>query len=744
MRPASLARVVVACGIFVFALRVSNASAQLLPPLSPPFPTIAPTLNPADPANNLNACTGSDCTKGKFTEPFEEPTITYTDSTGTHTVTTEQKCLVDADGVYRCKPAGATVVMLPDGNILYWDALEGTENVELSIVAEYGFVSENDQSRVLTLSPSGNTVVPSWTRPSPVDGGANPNGTPGTPLLPEGLLSTGGTQTNNEGALFCSDQVELPDGLIMAAGGSDYYSEPGVQGIPFGVAELEGLKNARLFDWRNLNWTQTGSMNWGRWYPSLVSLTNGNVFVASGVTKLLKPVYPQAPIQSGTNVVQTETFDWQTGVWTDNGPNAQQSLPLFPRIHLLPNGDVFYDAGGQTFNPFGQAYDEALWNIVSAYDPSTQSWTDLGYAGLPLQLNQVGLNNLTSALLASNPNFPALTATTITAVLSTLVGQPITSSAQLASLLGAIVGPGGADTILGSGFRGTTFNIMLPLKPDASGNYSKAEFLTAGGVLSAVLDTSPGTWVATPLSRIDTVQIGTGGAMTYSSRLTGNLNYPRWFTYGVLLADGSVQVFNGANRDDVLTPGLSNPIQVSERFNPATETWSTMATSHEARTYHNSAILMPDGRVMVGGHAPISTAYLSNINLASLGFSPDDGRDPSFEIYSPPYMFQSRPQITSAPATATLGTSFNVISTTASTVQAALLVRRTSTTHVVDGDQRAVYLPITGVNGNQITLSMPSSPAVVTPGEYLLFLEKSDGHGGQIPSVSAPMLVSAP
>jgi hypothetical protein len=85
-----------------------------------------------------------------------------------------------------------------------------------------------------------------------------------------------------------------------------------------------------------------------------------------------------------------------------------------------------------------------------------------------------------------------------------------------------------------------------------------------------------------------------------------------------------------------------------------------------------------------------------------------------------------------------------VISSTASTIQAALLVRRTATTHVVDGDQRAIYLPMTGVNGNRITLSMPSNPAVVTPGEYLLFLEKSDGHGGQIPSVSAPMLVSAP
>jgi Domain of unknown function (DUF1929) len=735
------ARIAVACGILIPALALSTASAQL----SPPAPAIPPTLNPADPANDLTACTGADCTLGKFTEAFEEPTITYTDSTGTHTVTTEQKCVSDADGLKRCKPAAGTAALLPDGNILYWDALEGTENIELSILAEFGTVADNDQSRVLTLAPTGKSVVPSWARPSPADGGANPNGDPGTPLLPllpEGLLSTAGTNDDNAGALFCSDQVELPDGLILAAGGTDYYSEPGVPGIPFGLAELEGIKNARLFDWRNLSWTQTGSMNWGRWYPSLVSLANGDVFVASGVTKLVKPVYPQAPLQSGRNVVQTETFDWQTGVWTDNGPNAQQSLPLFPRMHLLPNGDVLYDAGGQTFNPFGQSYDEALWNIVSAYDPATGTWTDLGYAGLPLQLDKAGLQGLTSALNASNPNFPTLTATLIDTALGTLVGQKIRSGAQLQGLLGALVGPNGADTILGSGFRGTTFNIMLPLEPDATGQYSKADFLTAGGVLSAVLDTSPGTLIATPLSRIDTVQIGNNGAMSYASRLTGNLNYPRWFSYGVLLADGSVQVFNGANRDDVLTPGLSNPIQVSERFDPNTETWHAMATSHRPRTYHNSALLLPDGRVLVGGHAPISTAYLSDIDLSALGFSPDAGRDPSFEIYSPPYMFGPRPHIASAPATASLGSPLIVASPEATSIRAALLVRRTATTHVVDGDQRAIYLPITGVSGTGIALAMPSNPAVVPPGEYLLFLETPDGHGGQIPSVAAPITIA--
>ena len=72
MRYFRLVRAVVAFGFLLTGLGGSNASAQLLPPLSPPFPAIAPTLNPLDPANNLNACSGSDCIKGKFTEPYCE------------------------------------------------------------------------------------------------------------------------------------------------------------------------------------------------------------------------------------------------------------------------------------------------------------------------------------------------------------------------------------------------------------------------------------------------------------------------------------------------------------------------------------------------------------------------------------------------------------------------------------------------------------------------------------------------
>ena len=391
--------------------------------------------------------TGTAGDLGEFSSPFTEPGPDCPHGSGPPDAT-EAKIV--------CKPAAVNIVALPNGKLLYWDGLEAEEDVNLNVVAEIGDKAVNDQSRLLDLSG------PSWSEPSPVDGGANGSETTeyllpnAPPPLEEVLNDPGGAA----GALFCSDQVLLPDGRVLTPGGTHYYSEPHVPESDLGVAELEGLRNTRIYNPETNTWTQTGEMNYGRWYPSLVTLASGNVFVASGVTKLVKPVYPERPLDSGTNVRQTETYDVATGKWTANGESASRSLPLYPRLHLLPDGKVYYDAAGQAFNPFGEAYDEATWTLAAAYDPATRTWKSLG---VPLGI---------SADLASANVSPTL------------------------------------------GFRGSSFSIMLPLKPP----YTKAQFLSAGGVVG----TTPGSYVPTSASEINTVDTANGDA--FSSTATGPLD----------------------------------------------------------------------------------------------------------------------------------------------------------------------------------------------------------------------------
>jgi len=664
---------------------------------------------------------------GQFSEPFVEPSLVVDGEQ----VTTDRECMTNDEGMRQCKPAAGTLTARPDGRFMYFNALEGTENIELSIVAEFGEVSIDDQSRVLTIGPDDE---PSWNRPTPLRADVTEGGNDSTTLT-DGALDTSDSTQDNDSALFCTDVVALADGDILAVGGTDYYLEPGADGVPFGVSELEGLKRARIFDTESNTWKKSGDMAFGRWYPSLVTQANGNIFVASGVTKLVKPVYPDNPINSGRNVVQTETFNPCEGEWAQNPSTADRSLPLYPRLHLLPNGHILYNAGGQVFNPFGQGYDQALWNIVSAYDPEAQRWTDLGYAGLPLQLNDAGLDALSTTVNATNLNQEQL---------DRLVGEV---TADPASLIDEVVSAptrldeNTVEQAIGAGMRGSTFSIMLPLEPDEKGEYHEAEFLTAGGVPTYVTAGSPGGYFPTDMSRVDTVTVD-GKDIDYQSRLTGKLNQPRWYSTAVVLPDQSVMVFSGGTRDAVVGPGIEGAIKQAERFDPETETWERMAVANRPRTYHNTAALMPDGRVLVGGHAPISTAYLSNINLEELGFAPNDGRDPSFEIYTPPYALRDdRPAIREAPDTVSPGDTFTVRATPPETVDEVLLIRRTTLTHLVDGDQRAVVLPIVDRNGAELTVRMPDNRAVVPAGPYMLFVSKPS-QTGRVPSESIAVSVT--
>ena len=598
---------------------------------------------------------------GRWGTPFAEPTVAGQ--------TTDAVCVEEAqagdqhDGrKLTCKPAAGSMAVLGGDDVLYWNALEDTEEVETSITAEFGAVSINDQARRLALAG------PTWQPTDPDDGGANPDGYEIDPLIP-GLESR---EPYNDGALFCSSLTFLPDGRVLAAGGTAYYHEPALVS-KYGLSELEGLPNSRIYDPATNTWTQGADMNFGRWYPSLVPLADGTVFVASGVKKLIKTLYPdQPPTDSGRNVVQTETYDPAADAWTDNGVAAQRSLPLYPRLHLLPNGRVYFNAAGQVFNPNGYAYDELFWNTAAAYDPTSKRWADLGIPG---------------------------------------IGTPA------------------------PGFRGSTSSIMLPLEPGADGSYGKARFLTAGGILG----TSPGTYFAVTDARVDTVDTTT---MSLSSQSTGSLRQPRWYGTGVLTPTGEVVMFSGANVDEVVGPGTGIPVTRPEMWDPTTGKWTVMAGASEKRTYHNTAALLPDGRVLVGGHAPISTLYGNNTTLVPGVTTPQETRNPTFEIFEPSYLYRGdRPAVKAAPTSIGYGGTFEVkVDVDADDIDSVVLVRRTAVTHLVDGGQRSVVLPVVARQGRTLTVAAPPRAAVAPEGPYMLFVNR-DTADGLVPSVAAELTV---
>ncbi len=600
---------------------------------------------------------GGKAARGHFGKPFEEPTI--------QGQRTKDKCVTAKNGTKVCKPAAGTISVLPSGKLLYFNALEGTENVQNGIGFEYGQVSINDQTRVLNM----NGKTPRWTMPRNNDGGANPDGNKSTTFLP----SNADDSSHNDGSLFCADLSMLPDGRILAVGGTDYYSEPGLPGQQYGFVELEGLKQARIYDPKTNRWEGLGDdMEFGRWYPTMVTLANGDQFVASGVTKLIKPLYPDRPADSGTNVTLSETLDVDTMSWSRSAGSGARSV--VPRLHRRPHGHVYYNVGGQTYNPQGQSYDEALWNIAASYDPKAQEWSDLGIPGLG----------------TANP-----------------------------------------------GFRGSSFSVMMPLKPNRDGKYTKARFLSAGGVLG----TSPGAYIANTSSLLTTVKTSGDTVELGTSKATGPLNHARWYGSGVLLPDGSVLALSGADRDEVVFPGSGFPVTEAELFDPKTKTWKPAALQNRGRTYHNTAVLLPDARVLVGGHAPIPTGYGKNGTIPG-GFSENDGRDPSFEIYSPPYLFRGkRPSIAAAPSRIRNGDTFKVKVDRARKVDSVVLVRNATMTHLVDADQRNVELDVVRRDGDTLTVAAPPNRAVAPPGQYMLFVNKATKRGA-IPSVSEQVRIN--
>jgi hypothetical protein len=188
----------------------------------------------------------------------------------------------------------------------------------------------------------------------------------------------------------------------------------------------------------------------------------------------------------------------------------------------------------------------------------------------------------------------------------------------------------------------------------------------------------------------------------------------------VLFPNGKVLALGGSVvNEDATTATLG-----ADLYDSVTGTWTAGAAEAYPRLYHNSAVLLADGCVIVTGSNPVRGTYEQHI-----------------EIYTPPWLFDAngnwipwsgRPQITSAPAKIGYGSgTFQVQTPNASgtnlpDITSVVLVKPGSDTHAFDMEQRVVGLNFTRSSG-ALTVTCPPNSNIAPPGYYMLFLLNSRG-----------------
>jgi len=288
----------------------------------------------------------------------------------------------------------------------------------------------------------------------------------------------------------------------------------------------------------------------------------------------------------------------------------------------------------------------------------------------------------------------------------------------------AMIGEDGVPIMLNTATTPATWRVSPNLRPGATNGatyssgagtalltirltdnewgYHNGSFLTMGGALGTSAMTHAD--VYDPITDAWHATIDTGVARHYPAT--------------VVLPDSRVLVING--HDTTATPGVLSPQYIDPANGFAVSTSPAVAT--EIRGYHNVAMLLPDGRVLVASGRDVN-------------------RDTSLEkadyaYFSPSYMAKPRPVIVNAPLK--LGYGQNVfLGTTNRKPTDAMLVALPAMTHSFDQNQRSIQIKLRSIvadaANNQISvITGPSDANVAPPGDYMLFALDAN----RVPSVA--------
>jgi galactose oxidase len=471
--------------------------------------------------------------------------------------------------------------------------------------------------------------------------------------------------------------LELSAPLAQSDANGRWSGVIGLPAVPISAALLPNFKVITWASWKALRFGGSGSLD------QTVTVTFPYDNPASNTTRTITNTLHNmfcpgtALLADGRLLVNggddvrtdaTSIYNYATDSWT-RGP-AMHEQRWYNVSVTLPDGRALTLGGNRTSGKSGDG---------EIYNPANNTWTMM--PGIDLAVLTAGAADISRAM-----EHPRL----LVAPNGRIFVPGPTPNMQFYDL-------GGSGSVSSAGPRGDDeFS-----QNDVTVMYDVGKILKAGGNIN--YDRANATF--TPSSQNSyLIDITSGSAVVTK---VDSMRYPRAYANGVVLPNGQVVVVGGADHGK----GFSDDgnIRVAELFDPATATWRELAPMARPRPYHSIALLLPDGRVLVGGGGLCSSSDNCAVN------------HPDVEILSPPNLFGGpRPSITSAPTTlAANGGTFTVAVSGA--VSGFSLVRMASVTHSVDTDQRLIHPAIMTSGGGTFTLVAPANNNVAPPGFYMLF-----------------------
>ena len=253
--------------------------------------------------------------------------------------------------------------------------------------------------------------------------------------------------------VFCNGGTFFADGRCMVVGGTVQYD-------PF-----FGDPRVTVFDPLTNEFTQLHSMAHGRWYATAITLGDGRVLAWSGLD------------ETGNTNQTVEIY--QVGVGWSPPCNAGFSPPLYPWLHLLPNGLVFYSGSTPSSDFFDPSQaDPAITGSGWTFGPAHYYDLDRSYGTsvlLPLLPP-----NYTPRVMVMGGGTPTATATTEVMDLSQTnpawaPGGDMPSGARVQ--MNAVLLPNGKVLALGGSAQNedpTTATLGADLYDPANGVWSSA------------------------------------------------------------------------------------------------------------------------------------------------------------------------------------------------------------------------------------------------------------------------------